>query len=86
MKDANPVDNVHFFAQWTDREHFSIPKQRVSLLIPDDFSEQYIRVYCRDPEKVLDVQVAFRQYAKKEGLDYDFPGSIGARKSLSLDQ
>lgn len=86
MKDSNPVDNVHFFAQWTDTKSFSIPKKRVSLLIPDDFSEQYIRIYCRDSEKILDLQHAFKQYAKIKQLDYDYPGSIETRKSLSIGE
>jgi len=82
MKDKNPVDNVHFYANEADTCSFSIPKERVSLLIPDEFAERYIRVYCKDPEKVPDVQFAFQQYAKKHGLDYQYPGSIEGRKSL----
>ena len=52
MKDKNPVENVRFFANWEDTKAFTIPKQRVSMLIPDEFSERYLRIYCRDVDLV----------------------------------
>eukprot|EP01027_Heterolobosea_sp_BB2_P018252 GEZU01025740.1.p1 GENE.GEZU01025740.1~~GEZU01025740.1.p1 ORF type:complete len:454 (+),score=124.60 GEZU01025740.1:114-1475(+) len=52
LKDKNPVDHVHFFKNWDDTASFSIKKEQVSLLIPDNFQERYIRLYCRDPAKV----------------------------------
>ena len=52
MKDKNPVDSIHFFNTPSDRVPISIPKERVSLLIPTEFSEKCIRIYCRDPDLV----------------------------------
>jgi hypothetical protein len=46
MKDKNPVDAVHFFSRWEDNDSFSIPKEKVSGLIPNVFSERFLRVYC----------------------------------------
>eukprot|EP01116_Phalansterium_solitarium_P001273 TRINITY_DN11064_c0_g1_i1.p1 TRINITY_DN11064_c0_g1~~TRINITY_DN11064_c0_g1_i1.p1 ORF type:complete len:489 (+),score=-0.20 TRINITY_DN11064_c0_g1_i1:32-1498(+) len=61
MKDQNPVDSVHFFSKWDATESFSIPKQKVSLLIPEQFSENYVRVFVRRPEQAFDAQEAFRK-------------------------
>ena len=78
------MDNVHFFDNWNSSESFSIPKERVSLLIPDEFSERYIRVYVKDASQVPDVMFAFREYSKAHGIEYNYPGSIEGRKSNSL--
>merc|ERR1712137_424771 len=44
MKDKNPVDSIHFFNTPSGRVPISIPKERVSLLIPTEFSEKCIRI------------------------------------------
>jgi HD superfamily phosphohydrolase len=46
-KDKNPVDNVLFYNSIYDTQAFGIPSQKVSLLIPSQFSEYYIRIYIR---------------------------------------
>lgn len=65
-KDKNPVDQIGFFSNWQSNgvsclllvcvtsvaEKIHIPKKKVSFLIPDQFEECYLRVYCRDPAKV----------------------------------
>jgi len=53
MKDKNPVDHVRFFRKGNHTQAFTIPKEDVSLLIPLHFSENYIRIYARDPKKVV---------------------------------
>jgi len=60
MKDKNPVDNVHFFTKWGSSDAFTLRKEEVSLLIPSQFSERYLRVFCRDPEKAPEIQEAYR--------------------------
>jgi hypothetical protein len=52
MKEKNPVDHVRFFTRWDQTESFLIPKKNVSLLIPEQFSEYYIRIFVRDSSKV----------------------------------
>jgi deoxynucleoside triphosphate triphosphohydrolase SAMHD1 len=63
-KDQNPVDHVHFFSKWDQKESYLIPKEKVSLLIPEVFSEKYVRIYCRDASKVEAAQAAFRTFLK----------------------
>jgi len=67
MKDKNPVDNVKFFSKWEQNTSFRIPVESVSLLIPSQFSERYIRIYCRDADKVPAAQKAFRNFLKHMG-------------------
>lgn len=46
-------------------ESFPIQKENVSLLIPDQFSEVYWRVYVRNSDKLVPVQEAFRKFLKE---------------------
>ena len=51
-RSINPVNNVHFFAEWDDEESFLIPKEKVSALkIPSQFEERRVRVYCQTSRK-----------------------------------
>ena len=45
-------------------ESFTIPKQQVSYMIPQQFEEVIVRVFTRDPEKVTAIQKAFRRLLK----------------------
>jgi hypothetical protein len=69
LRDQNPVDNVHFFKKSDVNTSFKIPKDNVSLLIPDQFSEQYYRIYCRNPEKTEPAKIAFRNYLKERNFE-----------------
>jgi len=73
MKDKNPVDNVHFFSNWNDTDYFSIPKQNVSLLIPELFQEKYIQIFCREstPAKMAIIREVFTDFAKQRNLVID---------------
>nr|WCZ58536.1 dNTP triphosphohydrolase SAMHD1 [Andalucia godoyi] len=65
MKDRNPVDSIHFFSDpFENRKSISIPKHKVSSLIPDQFQERYVRVYCRDPAKKAAAQRAFHNFLR----------------------
>mmetsp|Transcript_20563 Transcript_20563/g.30541 ORF Transcript_20563/g.30541 Transcript_20563/m.30541 type:complete len:247 (+) Transcript_20563:3-743(+) len=61
MKNQNPIDSVHFYSKWNMSASFSIPKERVSLLVPEKFSESYVRVFCTQPEQVAETQRCFRK-------------------------
>jgi hypothetical protein len=49
MKDKNPVDNCKFFENWDDTQAFSIPRHKVSYMVPERFAERYLRVFLKDP-------------------------------------
>lgn len=50
MKEKNPIDNVHFYDKFGDQKK-KILKKDVSLLIPENFSEYYVRIYVKDKSK-----------------------------------
>ncbi|KAJ8016312.1 hypothetical protein DPEC_G00005890 [Dallia pectoralis] len=45
MKEKNPIDNVRFYGKQKPEDAFLIPKHEVSSLLPEKFSEKWIRVY-----------------------------------------
>ncbi|KAI9278654.1 HD phosphohydrolase domain-containing protein [Phascolomyces articulosus] len=65
MKDRNPVDSIRFYSKFNDHESFTIPKQQVSYMIPQQFEEVIVRVFTRDPQKVTAIQKAFRRLLKR---------------------
>jgi len=67
MADKNPVDHVHFFTKAEPETKFIIPREQVSALIPEIFSEQYVRVYCRKKEKARQAHLAFQSYLSQYG-------------------
>jgi HD superfamily phosphohydrolase len=69
MKERNPVDHIHFYADpQTTNKSFLIPKHKVSSLIPEQFQERYVRLYCRDPAKRVAAQQAFHNFIRKYKL------------------
>ncbi|XP_062422349.1 deoxynucleoside triphosphate triphosphohydrolase SAMHD1-like [Pungitius pungitius] len=47
MKDENPIDSVRFYKKDKPSKAFKISKNQVSGFLPEKFSEQLIRVYCK---------------------------------------
>ncbi|XP_045912544.1 deoxynucleoside triphosphate triphosphohydrolase SAMHD1 [Micropterus dolomieu] len=47
MKDKNPINNVHFYCKNDLTKAIQIRKNQVSKLLPEQFAEQLIRVYCK---------------------------------------
>ena len=68
MKNKNPVDSVHFYQDYSSDTKFTIPKEKVSLLIPDVFLERKVRVYSKSDlqEDVAAVDAAFAAYQQRE--------------------
>jgi HD superfamily phosphohydrolase len=68
MKAKNPVDSVHFYQDYGSDTKFSIPKEKVSLLIPDIFLERKVRVYSKrdDPAYVAAAETAFLAFQQRE--------------------
>ncbi|KAI8369175.1 hypothetical protein EDC96DRAFT_607057 [Choanephora cucurbitarum] len=65
MKEKNPVDSIRFFSKFNDKESFNIPQDKVSYLIPTTFQDVNLRIYTRDPSKMLAIQKAFRRYLRQ---------------------
>lgn len=61
MKEKNPVDNCRFYSHEKENESFSIPKQRVSLLIPEKFKEKYLRMYMKRKEYIEQVNESLKK-------------------------
>lgn len=47
MKEKNPINNVRFYCKEDPTKAFQIRKNQVSKLLPEQFAEQLIRVYCK---------------------------------------
>ncbi|KAG9332860.1 hypothetical protein JZ751_014487, partial [Albula glossodonta] len=66
MKDKNPIDCMHFYSKDNPNKAFKIPKDRVSQLLPEKFSEQLIQVYCtkRDEQTLKKAKECFEEWRK----------------------
>uniref|UniRef100_G1NXD5 Deoxynucleoside triphosphate triphosphohydrolase SAMHD1 n=1 Tax=Myotis lucifugus TaxID=59463 RepID=G1NXD5_MYOLU len=51
MEDKNPIDNVHFYCKADLNQAFKISQEQASQLLPKQFKEQLIRVYCKKTDK-----------------------------------
>uniref|UniRef100_A0A8C2M3H4 Deoxynucleoside triphosphate triphosphohydrolase SAMHD1 n=2 Tax=Cricetulus griseus TaxID=10029 RepID=A0A8C2M3H4_CRIGR len=51
MKDKNPIDHVHFYCKNNTKHAVKISKDQVSKLLPQKFTDQLIRVYCKKKDK-----------------------------------
>ncbi|XP_070825444.1 deoxynucleoside triphosphate triphosphohydrolase SAMHD1-like [Chaetodon trifascialis] len=47
MKEKNPINNVRFYCKDDPNTAIQICKNQVSKLLPEQFAEQQIRVYCK---------------------------------------
>ncbi|KAL1021609.1 hypothetical protein UPYG_G00015510 [Umbra pygmaea] len=47
MKEKNPINNVRFYCKNDVTNAYQIRKHQVSKLLPEQFAEQLIRVYCK---------------------------------------
>ncbi|KAG2226577.1 hypothetical protein INT45_005063 [Circinella minor] len=79
MKDRNPVDSIRFYSKFNAQESFTIPKQQVSYMIPQQFEEIIVRVFTRNPHKVTAIQKAFRRLLKSI-----LPSESNAQPSAAL--
>jgi len=68
LNDQNPIDNIKWFTKWDQTESISMSQKDISLLAPSTFSEKYIRIYCKNRDKLQTVQKAWANYVKKQSL------------------
>uniref|UniRef100_A0A6B2L412 HD/PDEase domain-containing protein n=1 Tax=Arcella intermedia TaxID=1963864 RepID=A0A6B2L412_9EUKA len=73
LKDKNPIDSIHWFSKWEGNESFSLSQKDISLLAPSTFSEKYIRIYCRQKDKIAATQNAWRNYLRKTNQNIASP-------------
>jgi hypothetical protein len=55
---------------------FPIPREKVSYMIPAQFEETSIRIFSRDPSKVVDIQKAFRKFIHQFGRNLSIDPSL----------
>ncbi|XP_008317584.1 deoxynucleoside triphosphate triphosphohydrolase SAMHD1 [Cynoglossus semilaevis] len=70
MKEKNPIDEMRFYCKDDPNRAVSINKNQVSKLLPQCFSEQLIRVYCKklDGHSLDAAKKSFVQWC----MDMDF--------------
>ena len=51
MKDENPVDKMRFYTKDEPNRPLTVHKDQVSWMLPKVFTEKFIRVYCKEPNK-----------------------------------
>ena len=65
MKDKNPVDHVFFYQDMRSDAKFSIPKEKVSTLLPNVFQERRVRVFVKDEANFDAASRAFEAYQQR---------------------
>eukprot|EP01132_Coremiostelium_polycephalum_P000993 gene993-1259_t len=68
LKDKNPVENTHFYTRYDNTKKVKISKDHASHLIPNQFQESRIRIFCKVKEKCESVQKAFRAVLKNHDI------------------
>ncbi|CAG8473841.1 1692_t:CDS:10 [Diversispora eburnea] len=69
-EDQNPLDYVKFYGN--SKESFNLKKSEVSYLIPEQYDDEIVAVYAKDPEKDKPIQDAFRALMKELNLTVKF--------------
>jgi len=49
-------------------ESHTIPKDKVSIVVPEHFEETSVRIFARDPTKATEIQAAFRRWIRRGPL------------------
>ncbi|XP_028426737.1 deoxynucleoside triphosphate triphosphohydrolase SAMHD1-like [Perca flavescens] len=70
MKDKDPINNVYFYNKIKRDKAFNIPKNQVSKLLPECFSEQLIRVYSKktDDQSLKAARKHLKKWCEDKGL------------------
>ncbi|KAJ0004744.1 hypothetical protein NQD34_010958 [Periophthalmus magnuspinnatus] len=62
-KDKNPMDNLYYYKKSDKERAIKIPREKVSqFLLPERFSEKWIRVYCKSQDKKSIALEAFKKW------------------------
>ncbi|XP_077937859.1 deoxynucleoside triphosphate triphosphohydrolase SAMHD1-like [Gasterosteus aculeatus] len=70
MKEKNPIDSVRFYSKDDPNTGFRISEKQVSKLLPPQFSEQLIQVYCKklDSRSLKAAKENFDQWCSDNGF------------------
>jgi hypothetical protein len=60
----NPFEHTYFYKPEDPYKYSTIPCSKISLMVPNNFKEYYIRVYCKQKEKNDRVKEIFEKYTK----------------------
>ena len=65
--DKNPVDNVYFYDNNNLEYKYKMPKENISLLLPNIFEERIIRIYSKINDTHINnkIKTSFRYFIKK---------------------
>ncbi|XP_060576333.1 deoxynucleoside triphosphate triphosphohydrolase SAMHD1-like [Ruditapes philippinarum] len=64
-KDKDPIAYVNFYSKNEPNSAQPIDKDDVSLLLPTQFDEQVVRVYCKKENEKYKVEMMFREWARE---------------------
>ncbi|RHZ49338.1 hypothetical protein Glove_522g14 [Diversispora epigaea] len=71
--DQNPLDDVKFYGNFGNfKESFNLKKSEVSYLMPEQYDDEIVAVYAKDPKKDKPIQDAFRALMKELNLTIKF--------------
>ncbi|XP_071785015.1 deoxynucleoside triphosphate triphosphohydrolase SAMHD1-like [Asterias amurensis] len=78
MGRKNPIENVRFYYKENPGKAEFIAKEKVSWMLPKQFSEQQIRVYCKplDQESVRKAAECVKKWCADKGYLYTGPGEF----------
>ncbi|KAK9953967.1 hypothetical protein ABG768_016079 [Culter alburnus] len=86
MKDKNPINSVHFYCKNDPTKAIKIRKNQVSKLLPEQFAEQLIRVYCKktDDKSLEAAKKYFVQWCMDRNFTKPQDGDITAPELTPL--
>ncbi|XP_072223758.1 deoxynucleoside triphosphate triphosphohydrolase SAMHD1 [Leuresthes tenuis] len=86
MKEKNPINNVRFFCKDDLTKAIQIRKNQVSKLLPEQFAEQLIRVYCKktDDKSLEAAKKHFVQWCMNKNFSKPQDGDIIAPELTPL--
>uniref|UniRef100_A0A665SV98 HD domain-containing protein n=1 Tax=Echeneis naucrates TaxID=173247 RepID=A0A665SV98_ECHNA len=64
-KDKDPIGEVFFYSKSDNKTAFNIPRDQVSKLLPERFSETFIRIYCKKNEQLAVAKQHFLEWYQK---------------------
>ncbi|XP_075957530.1 deoxynucleoside triphosphate triphosphohydrolase SAMHD1 isoform X2 [Anarhichas minor] len=86
MKEKNPINNVRFYCKDDPNKAIQIRKNQVSKLLPEQFAEQLIRVYCKktDDRSLEAAKKHFVQWCMNKNFSKPQDGDIIAPELTPL--
>uniref|UniRef100_A0A3P8SD89 HD domain-containing protein n=1 Tax=Amphiprion percula TaxID=161767 RepID=A0A3P8SD89_AMPPE len=69
-EEEDPINNTYFYSKCNPNKGFKIPENQKSKLLPANFSETIMRVYCKNAENVNleGARKAFEDWCSKNGF------------------